>query len=547
MTLEPAQILEKIKNPNPDLVVLKADHKRYLMHVHGIGVTEYLTKVEGLESDIKIALRRKLARSNKDLFADVLRPTDKIFNSQGGSKNYHLTDKKKLESFIRKLSDVKNNMSLTQWLETYFVDKYVVDPNGLFLVENKDSEAWPTYKSIFTIHDYEQDGNGIKYFISHIRDETEKRLLRSDKESEFYRVYDDSGDFTYKRSGDSLQLIEAFPNPWGRVPAVLCSDVINPLTDHKQSAIYEQVGDTLNPGLAEEYLRETSIKTLFKYHHGFPYFWQYMSICKVCKGSGSVNNTGCTACNKTGWAMKKDVSDVTYLEPPEQDTPIIAPNLAGYVVPPIDSWKQMTEELKLLRDMIFHSQWGIVINREDSEKTAFEVNVNLQPLQDRLNFYTTSLESVETDLTDLLGKFYFQDSYDGSSISYGRNYLIKSANQLLVEYLEEKGKNASYTVLNDKLSKYYDALYAHDPFSLVVFKKLIMVEPWIHNTISEVKEWELSNTDFANKLYYNAWLSIQPRDNIFKTEVEKLQSELSIFTNQKAKDNERTEVQRVRS
>lgn len=246
--------------------------------------------------------------------------------------------------------------------------------------------------------------------------------------------------------------------------------------------------------------------------------------------------------------MKKDVSDVKFIQPPETtEQPTITPNVAGYVVPPIESWKQMSEELKMLRDMIYFSHWGTIINREDNDKTAFEVALNTQPMQDRLNKYTNSLEDTEKKLTDIIGEYKYSD-YEGSSINYGRNYIIKSPNQYLVEYLEDKLKGASYSVLNDKLKVYYNALYAHQEFSRISALKLMEVEPWIHNTIKEVKEWQLSLEDFGRKLYYNDWLSSIKKEDIIKVEVDRLQEQLLIFTQNKLRENGQTdEVLRVQS
>ncbi len=52
-----------------------------------------------------------------------------------------------------------------KWLKTYFVDKYVIDPNGFFLIEYKNTEAYPTYKSILTVADYVQKGQSLEYII----------------------------------------------------------------------------------------------------------------------------------------------------------------------------------------------------------------------------------------------------------------------------------------------------------------------------------------------------------------------------------------------
>lgn len=535
------QVLEILRDKGSKLDGLKKEHKELLMHVHGVGVVEHLTKIEGLENDTKIALRKKLSRSNKDLFADILRQTDKIFNSQGGSKVYLFKNKKRSIEFTERINNLNNEEGLTQWLKTYFVDKLVVDPNGLFMIEHKDGIPYPVYKSILTIKYYEQKGRWVENIVFEPVEIDNKKYVR---------VYDEAFDYTYLYEKDSLTLIDeqTYPNVWGYVPAITCSDITDTLTDFKKSTIYEQIE------LANEYLRENSVKTISSYHHKYPVFWMYQSSCPVCAGMGFVNKTDisgeitqhtCYACGGSRLSTKKDVSDVKLITPPQSnDDPQITPDIAGYVVPPIDALKFMNEDLKTLRDMIYFSHWGTIINRDDNEKTAFEVASNIQPMQDRLNQYTNSLEDTEKKLTDMLGDYLYQD-YEGCSINYGRNYIIKSPNQYLTEYLEEKSKGASYTTLNSKLSMYYNALFANDEYSRIINLKLIEVEPWVHNTTKEVKEWQLPINEFNRKVYYNDWVTSKTKDELFAKSVIDLQKDLISFTNDKTKENDTEEVQRV--
>lgn len=542
MPLEPRKILEIVNSKESCLCDLKKEHSELLMHVHGIGVTEYLTKIEGLENEIKINLRKKLARSNKDLFADILRPTDKIFNSDGGSKVYHFSgsDKRNQEILQNKLSDIVDGYSLSEWLETYFIDKYVTDPNGLFMIEHDDGIPYPTYKSIYSIKAYEQKGRYIEWMIF------EPETIYDEKGKEDYkevRVYDNTGDYLYKVKGDNITLIDEYPNPWGYVPAITCSDLIDTITGYKKTPVDEQ------KEIAGEYLRDVSVKTLFKYHHGFPLFWMYMSTCPVCKGFGEINRekegkmiqSSCPQCNGTGYSVKKDVSDVTAIKPPDNnETPQITPNIAGYITPPIDSWQQMTEELKVLRDMVYFSHWGTIINRDDNEKTAFEVGTNIQPMQDRLNKYSNALEKTESIIVDMIGAYMFKDQYKGCSINYGRNYIIKGANEILNSYLEHKSKGANYTVLNDKLNQYYHSLYAHDPYNLLIHLKLIKIEPYVHNTITEVAGWNLPLGQFKRKLYYNDWLNTITKEELINKTVEQLIESLNIYVESKQINNEQS-------
>ena len=151
------------------LVTLKEQHKKLRMHVHGTNVIDYIVKLEGLENKTKIELRQRLSRSNRSLFSDILRPVDKIFSKQGGSKDYHIKSDKKRKEFTETLSKINKGHSFMKWLKTYFIDKYVIDPNGFFLIEHINCEAYPTYKSILTVADYIQVGQSLYYVIFELK------------------------------------------------------------------------------------------------------------------------------------------------------------------------------------------------------------------------------------------------------------------------------------------------------------------------------------------------------------------------------------------
>ena len=538
MILTDERILESLKCEDK-LKELKEEHSKLVMHVHGIGVTEYLNKIEGLENETQISLRKKLTKSNKNIISDILRPVDKIFKAQGGSKEY-LLDNSKKEAFEDKLSVIYNDQSFFKWLKTYFLDKYVIDPNGVYLFEHDEGEAYPTYKSILTIREYQQNGLSLEFIIFE-----PVEVEENNKKIKKVRVYDDEGDKMYKLENDKITLIEdeTFDNPWAYVPAVLCSDVVNPLTDYKESFLYAQID------MLDEYLRENSVKTLAKYHHGFPLYWEYMSLCPVCKGEQYIKikekTEKCYSCAGTGYATKKDVSDIKRIKPPDtNESPTIAPDVAGYIVPPIDSLEFMNDDLKLLRDMTYYSLWGVLLNRDDTEKTAFEVAINTQPMQDKLNDVTNSLDVIETALIDILGDYYYKGQYKGSSINNGRYYMIMSPNDIMKIYLEHKEKNASQTILNNELRDYYNALYQYDPHKRAAYIKLIQVEPFVHYTINEAKEFAPIE-ELNKKIYYSQWITTKDLEYFSTKSVEALQNDLSQYVTQKLKENETKNLQRV--
>jgi len=536
MQITDEQILIFLEQENVLLQDAKEKHRKYLLHVHGKNTAEYLIQINGLEDDTKIKLRKKLSRSNKDLFADILNNTTKIFTANGGTKTYELSESL-IPKFEEKLNNIAEGLSLEKWLQNIWLDKLIVDPNGVILIEAKEGEAYPTYKSVSTIINYKQNGQSLEWIIfDYGKNKDNKQIIR---------VYDDVSDRLYIYDNKQIILIpeEEYKNEFGRVPAVLCSSLVDPLTFYKTSPIDNVIE------LADEYLRDNSVKTLYKYHHMYPLFWMYKTACPKCNGTGEYKNSDnnvvdCPQCNGTGYAIKKDVSDVIALKPPyDKDSPIIAPNLAGYIAHPADSINVMTNELKLLRDMAYFAHWGTIINREDKEKTAFEVGVNLQPVQDKLDVYSSCLEVIEKHITDLLGQAYYKNVYKGCKVNRGRQYIIYSADDLMKKYNDTRKAGANVTALNDLLEKYYDALFRNDSTSLEISKKLIYVEPFVHNTIDEVGKWQLSNDEYLKKVFYQEWLSTMNNTDLYSLSVEQLKVKLSDYVKQKSLKDETKDLQ----
>jgi RNA polymerase subunit RPABC4/transcription elongation factor Spt4 len=525
MVLDEAKVLQKYKNPDPRIAAAKDEHRVLLVHVHGVGTAEHLDKIEGFENEKKFKLRKKFARSNRDFFAKLFRHIDKIFSAQGGSINYGLKDEKKRATLQALLYNIKDGISLDKWLENIWLDKLATDPNGIILFEHKDGIPYPTYKSILTIRDYVQNGQGVDYIIF--------EPYKIDEEvGEFVRVYDDEGDKTYLINGDEIKLLENsdaeqfnFPNPWGYVPAIICSDLIHPITGFRKSTIYEQIE------LAEEYLRDNSVKSIFKKLHGFPLFWMYAPACETCKGTGLTKDLKvCPVCNGSKHSVTRDVSDILLLkQPATNESPVIAPNIADFVSPDLDTWGKMTEEIQLLDDAMTYSHWGTVIRTEDVSKTATEVFVNAQPVEDRLNKYSDSLEIVEKYAIDIVGEYVFGETYTGTSFNAGRTYGVKGIAQLTKEYTDLKMAKVGQGELNAKLAELINAKYANDSFSLTVAKKLAAVEPFVHSTIEEVKAMGLDLLTYLRKCYYTEWTTTLDQDYIFKTDAAKLREELTTY------------------
>ena len=270
MILTLDQIEGLIKQPkNEDLIVRAMGMSAKLrMHVNGTNATDYVEQLTGIESDEEKDLRKDLTRSNRAMFAASLRPFDQVFSANGGSVFYDCPNP---NEFTNKLNNINNGAGLRNWLKKRWKNKFFVDPNGVLLIEASEEVINPTYKAITTIHDYQPNGIHLEYIIfKPFKGKSKKykdvELIADD---DYYRVIDDEKDYLIHYKNEVATIVEdwTFDNSWGKVPGVLCSDILDVESNAKASLI-EDVID-----IADEYLRDTGIHTVYKGLSSYPIFW----------------------------------------------------------------------------------------------------------------------------------------------------------------------------------------------------------------------------------------------------------------------------------
>lgn len=533
------QIEEIINAGCPEWVKnARKEAKRLNVHINGVGVADYLNQVNHYENERQYQLRKDFATSNKYVFENILRPVDKVFSAKGGNKLYNTSTDQKKKLLTSKLSNIDYGYSITDWISKIQANKFYSDPNGIVFFEVADGETWPTQKNINSIFNYQADGRLLDWIVF----APEKRYNEKGIElkGDFYRVVDDAMDYLIRVIDKKAQIIEeeSYKIAFKRVPAIINSDLIDDNLIYKKSPVDSVVE------LADHYLNTNSVKNIYEFLHGYPIFWAYVQPCKTCDGTGLYSGTTCTSCGGDGHTFKKDVSDVIKLTPPtDSSDPKIAPDIAGYVQPDLAVWQEQRTELDWIWGFMNLTLWGSHRQEQADNETATAAFIDVQPVNDRLNQFADSFEGMEQLMTDFIAEFYLRDSYKGSSINYGRRYLVETPDQIWNKYEKAKENGSPKISLDYLLMQFYQTEFANDMESLAIAQKAIKLEPFVHKTDEQINLLNIAEKDKKAKFYFNEWFKSLSQDEILKSNIDILKSKFDEYL--KTKEDAEQEVQRV--
>ena len=498
-----------LKPQNREIRSYREKHRELNMFATGLGVDEYITQIQGLETESKVALRRHFARSTKDVVNKILRPTDKVYSAKGGSFELDMKNEIQQEEFLLSLNNIAEGMSKRKWLETYCLSAYHIDPNAIVFVERptpemKRTRPYPTFISITHIHDYLTNGQMLEYVIF----EPELRVNRYNQLVKVYRIVDDVMDGLYYVNQEKLVPYGTdaeMVNTLDYVPAFVISNLVDQNSQGKYSQL-EPITELLG-----EYLQDTSIKSIYKFLHGYPFFYRFIPDCQACKGKGYIENdegsVNCTTCKGSGKNTRKDVSDSFDMTlPTDRDDAIIdvSKSPAGYVEPSVDSWQQMTNEQQFMTDIMVRSFWGTSLDDRYDRETAQGRLIDTQPIAEKLNKYADWAEQIDKMLTDIIGKMTYRSNYLDSYVFYGRRFLIESADQVWSKLIDARLKGAPESSLTQILLQYYQSEYQNDVVMLNKVTKLLSIEPYPFYKLGELGAGA-TESQKQRKLAFSSW------------------------------------------
>jgi hypothetical protein len=500
---EAIQYLKANQKVSEDFVEMRKYSKELKALVNGEDfIDELICKIEHLENDKKALARAKYSRSIKDLFSRLFQPIDNIYYASGGVKEYDISNQIVKTNFLKQIANIRDNKSLSEWVQTYAVQLYNTDPNGVLFLEYKTEpkiDVYPTYKSIGKIRYYKEKGQTLEYIIFEPKVKNKKT---------YWRIVDDLTDRTFEQVGNNFVLVpeKTFKHPFGQVPALICSNIQLAGEDEKLAPI-DSIVD-----IAKEYARDQSFLTLYKIYKGNPIFWRYVQYCSDCSGTGKQENNSCSTCNGMGKIVaKSDVTDAVELPiPTDQESPVIAPNIAGFISPDLDVWTKYEETLKLLEEQIYKSHWGTSYGMQNVQgmKTATEVTFDKQPLENQLNKYADFIEYIEWKFSEWILNLLDAQKTDKSeskiTINLGRRYIIESYDVLLERYEKSVLAEENSVVLDKLFTEYLGAKYRNNPIDLQINLLKARIEPYLHLSLTKVKEI-FGNEEAQRKVLFGKW------------------------------------------
>jgi len=482
---EVIQFIRDNMTVKPWLVQARKDSKLLRALVLGEDFKNVLIKkIEQLESQPRSIARKRYSKDIRDMFERVMQPRDNIFSASGGSVHIKVDSTKQKERFIETLAKFKGQKGIKKYLADNYFEMVDTDPNGLIFLEYiDDQKIFPTYKSIHDIRYYVSDGQLLKVLLFEPKNVTMQGNATTFKR---WRVVDQEKDWSILQSGDTFRLEEerTFEHPFGEIPGVILSDRTKTGSELRYSPLF-----SITP-LSEDYARDKSIKTIYKFQHGFPLHWRYSQPCRHCHGSGKTGEDTCEVCDGKGRILRKDVTDIIEVDLPEdKEDAIVAPNLGGFIQPDLETWRQYNTDMVQDEQRMEDTMWGTHRVREGSgRETATGRFIDIQPVKNRLDKMSDTVELIHNQLGDWVINWLFgaPQEEDMYHFAYGRRFIIESADTAMERYIEAMKDGANNTVLDKLLDEYLETNFQNDPIMLAKVTKKRNVEPYLHQTIDQV-------------------------------------------------------------
>jgi hypothetical protein len=171
----------------------------------------------------------------------------------------------------------------------------------------------------------------------------------------------------------------------------------------------------------------------------------------------------------------------------------------------IESIKDQREEMRFEENHIEKGALGVegILLNKTKRETATGKEIDLQPLIDKLTFFSTNGEKIEAFLTKTLAIARYGDDYLKSEVNWGKKYFVRTEQMIEMEYGEAKKNGLPVSALKELLEELYFTKFDNNPKALTRSLLLLELEPFPTHTIKELVDLGIANElDMTIKLYF---------------------------------------------
>lgn len=528
MLLTEAEVIKFVKEPRltvlPYNEKVQNDHK---VHIQGTGFESVLRQIIGYESVEQFQQKKLLTKPfTKTLYKKILNAQSRWKTAVGTSKFYNFkVDSEKKSKILKEeiLSKVWKGKSIESFVTDFLSEAIYEEFNGYFLVERGaviteggtryevrdgiktplegDPKPYICFKAVEEVYSFRVTGTKVEYIVLEFgKEKFENREIK------LYRVIDDKFDYIVEKDGDNVTISNRYTpilHKATQCPVVPVSTINKILkSDDTRTSPIDDIIELL-----DYHLHQFAEHLVTEVLHAHPNYYQVGQACQEfyqgikCDG-GMINGMGddgkdisvsCPSCKGAGHNLKKDASTVLIIPARNnQGDAFNITNVAGYVAPPIDALKYQQDAIDWMEEKILEAATGInnFAQTEGLEKTATGIFANLKPLQDVISAIIDVIQTVETSVTDIIGKIAYGDQYISAEIIYGRKLALRDENTLLKEIDESKKAGAPASHIKSLFEELTYTRFIRSNYDLQRNIILNELEPLIGYTYEEVEKSE---------------------------------------------------------
>lgn len=480
-----------------------------------------IQKIEHIESESKAKARKKYSKDIRDVFERVMKQRENVFQANGGSEKVLIKNDNIKELFTQLQSNFKSNKSVFKYLSEVYFTLSDIDPNGLIFLEYQGNKVYPTYKSINDICDYEPNGQKLEYVVFEPFSKDNDDRTKSSRR--YWRIVDDKNDRIIVEIAEQFFISskESFTHPFGETPGLILSGREKVGSKIRYTAIDKIIE------LAKDFARDKSILNIYKFQKGYPIHWRFVTQCKACTGLGKTGTDKCTSCDGYGYVRNTDVTDIVTIPIPDIDQPNIAPNIAGFESPDLETWKQYKEDMVDLVKVMKDTIWGTNLYTQQTTKlqeteTATGRHIDVQPIINTLNVYTDEVEYVDNTLCNWALNFVDPVKPKSEILyykTYGRRFIIENPDVILEKYQTAKETSDSNIILDKLLEEYIMSKYKNDAIMQNIMLKKKELEPYVHITLDQVNQSFGPEEAYKKELFNKFWEQCDPYESSEKLQI----------------------------